>query len=144
MIVSIGSNIDREVKSIGRSKNEIERSPSGGRFATWPTQCCRIKLCGDPRFTPLYGWSYFTPLHCWLFTPLRWSLLYHSVWASRWRPYYLCIMINVKFYFKDSDTTFIWRTFYGGSDKIILIIFAIADQFLAPCSRGLLLVLGLI
>ena len=31
---------------------------------------------------------------------------------------------------KDSEATFIWRTFYGGSDKIILIIFAIADQFI--------------
>ena len=37
---------------------------------------------------------------------------------------------------KDSEATFIWRTFYGGSPEIILIIFAIADQFLAPCSRG--------
>ena len=45
---------------------------------------------------------------------------------------------------KDSEATFIWRTFYGGSPKIILIILAIADQVFSSLFSGLLLVLGLI
>ena len=45
----------------------------------------------------------------------------------------------------DSKATFMWRTFYGGSPEIILIFFAIADQFLRSfLFSGLLLALGLV
>jgi hypothetical protein len=43
---------------------------------------------------------------------------------------------------KDSEATFMWRTFYGGSPKIILMIFAIADQVFSSLFSGLLLALG--